>query len=48
MDDIYLNNTYGFIRRGIRGIICDWYEKLLPGMIVLDAMIIYGRSIGTR
>ena len=44
----YLNNTYGFIRHGIRVVILHvWYvrEKLLPGMTFLDAMITYHRSI---
>ena len=43
-----LNNSYGFIRHGIRVILCTWYDELLIGMIVLDAMIRYDRSIGTR
>ena len=47
-DNIYLSNTYGFIRHGVRVVLYAWYEKLLPVMIVLDAMITYDRSIGTR
>ena len=45
---LYLNNAYGFIRHGIRVTLYAWYEKLLPGMIVLHAMITYHRSFGTR
>ena len=51
---MYLNNTYGFIGHGIRAILYAWLEELLPGTIVLDAMItyyanttIYDRNIGT-
>ena len=41
---IYLNNTYRFIRHGIRVVILyAWYI-----MTVLDAVITYDRSIGTR
>ena len=46
---VYLNNTYGFIQHGIRVVILyAWYEKLLPGMILLDATTTYDRSIGMR
>ena len=46
---IYLSNTYGFIRHGIRVVILyAWYEQLLPGIIFLGAMITQDRSIGTR
>ena len=45
---IYLNNTYVFSRHGIRVTFYAWYEKLLPGVLVLDAMITYDRSVGTR
>ena len=44
----YLNNAYGFIRHGIRVRLYAWYDKLLLGMIALDAVITYDRSIGMR
>ena len=48
---IYLSNTYGFIRRGIRAMLYTWYEELLlPDMIIVDAVIIHGsgpRGAGT-
>ena len=34
---IYLNNTYGFIRLGIRVMRHAWYDKSLPGVIMLDS-----------
>ena len=43
----YLKNTDRFIRHAIRVRIYDWYERLVPGMFVLDA-ITHDRSIVTR
>ena len=34
--------------RDLRNSLSLWYEKLLPGVIVLHAMISYDRSIDTR
>ena len=45
---IHLNNTCGFIRQRIRVILYARCEKVLPGMIVLEATITYDRSISTR
>ena len=45
---MHLNNTYGFIRHGLRLILYACYDKLLPRMNALHAMITCDRSIGTR
>ena len=46
---LHLNNTYGFIRHGVRvTLLCLGYAKLLPGMIVLHDKMPYDRCIGTK